>query len=314
MHNSSVERQLIEEFLVGRPSPAEVKSLKTVVPPASSGHSEFLATLGKRLRELREQRGMPRKVLAKEADVSERYLAQLEAGEGNVSIVLLRRIALALGVQPEDVMANRRTAVYRTVAQLLERFPEDRLEEVLFQLIHDLGARDDARKQRIALMGLRGAGKSTLGRLLANELHVPFVELDLEIEREAGMALSEVFLLYGQGGYRRMERRCLERVIETHARAVFSVGGGIVSEPETFNLLLAQCFTVWLKASPEEHMTRVAEQGDMRPMQDNEDAMEDLRRILGARAPLYAKADAQVDTSGQKPEASLANLRQAVAV
>lgn len=299
--------------MVGQPSPTKVKPLKTVVSHAGSGHTEFLATLGKNLRELREQRGMARKVLAKEADVSERYLAQLEAGEGNVSIVLLRRIALALGVQPEDIMANGRTAAYRMVARLLERFPEDRLEEVLFHLIHDLGARSNARKQRIALMGLRGAGKSTLGRLLAKELHVPFVELDSEVEREAGMALSEVFLLYGQGGYRRMERRCLERAIETHTRVVLSVGGGIVSEPETFNLLLTNCFTVWLKASPEEHMARVAAQGDLRPMQDNEDAMEDLRRILAARASLYAKADAEVETSGQKPEESLAKLRQAVA-
>jgi XRE family aerobic/anaerobic benzoate catabolism transcriptional regulator len=124
------------------------------------------------------------------------------------------------------------------------------------------------------------------------------------------MALSEVFLLYGQGGYRRLERRCLERVIDAHA--VLSVGGGIVSEPETYHLLLSHCFTVWLKASPEEHMTRVAAQGDFRPMQDNEEAMEDLRRILAARAPLYAKADATVDTSGRKPEESLLQLRQAV--
>ena len=294
--------------------PSSVETKPTEAPAhTGAGHAEFLAALGRRLRELRAQRGMARKVLARDADVSERYLAQLEVGEGNVSIVLLRRIALALGVQPEDLMVNRRTAAYRLVAQLLERFPEDRLEEVLFRLIRDLGAHNAARKRRVALMGLRGAGKSTLGRLLATELHVPFVELDCEIEREAGMALSEVFLLYGQGGYRRMERRCLERVIESHADAVLSVGGGIVSEPDTFNLLLGNCFTVWLKATPEEHMMRVAAQGDMRPMQDNEDAMEDLRRILGAREPLYAKADAQVDTSGQKPEASLAKLRQAVA-
>lgn len=297
------------------PHPSVVELKPTEAPQAgapSGGHTEFLAALGKRVRELRELRGMARKVLARDADVSERYLAQLEAGEGNVSIVLLRRIALALGVQPEDLMVSGRTAAYRLVAQLLERFPEDRLEEVLFRLIRDLGAHDTARRRRVALMGLRGAGKSTLGELLATELHVPFIELDSEIEREAGMALSEVFLLYGQGGYRRMERRCLERVIESHPDVVLSVGGGIVSEPDTFNLLLANCFTVWLKASPEEHMTRVAAQGDLRPMQDNEDAMEDLRRILSAREPLYAKADVQVDTSEQKPEESLAKLRQVV--
>lgn len=294
------------------PSVVELKAKEGPEAAPSGGHAEFLAALGKRVRELRELRGMARKVLARDADVSERYLAQLEAGEGNVSIVLLRRIALALGVQPEDLMVSGRTAAYRLVAQLLERFPEDRLEEVLFRLIRDLGAHDTARRRRVALMGLRGAGKSTLGELLATELHVPFIELDSEIEREAGMALSEVFLLYGQGGYRRMERRCLERVIESHPDVVLSVGGGIVSEPDTFNLLLANCFTVWLKASPEEHMTRVAAQGDLRPMQDNEDAMEDLRRILSAREPLYAKADVQVDTSGQKLEESLAKLRQAV--
>jgi XRE family aerobic/anaerobic benzoate catabolism transcriptional regulator len=297
---------------VRNPSVLELKPTEGPQAAPSGGHAEFLAALGKRVRELRELRGMARKVLARDADVSERYLAQLEAGEGNVSIVLLRRIALALGVQPEDLMVSGRTAAYRLVAQLLERFPEDRLEEVLFRLIRDLGAHDTARRRRVALMGLRGAGKSTLGELLATELHVPFIELDSEIEREAGMALSEVFLLYGQGGYRRMERRCLERVIESNPDAVLSVGGGIVSEPDTFNLLLANCFTVWLKASPEEHMTRVAAQGDLRPMQDNEDAMEDLRRILSAREPLYAKADVQVDTSGQKPEESLAKLRQAV--
>jgi XRE family transcriptional regulator, aerobic/anaerobic benzoate catabolism transcriptional regulator len=275
--------------------------------------AEFLAALGTRVRELREQRGMARKILARDADVSERYLAQLELGEGNVSVVLLRRIALALGVSPQELLSDDgRTVEHRLITRLLERLPEHRLEEMLSRLMRDLGVQDSARKRRIALIGLRGAGKSTLGGLLAAELHVPLIELDREVAREAGMALSEVFLLYGQGGYRRLERRCLERVIEMHEHAVITVGGGIVSELDTFNLLLSNCFTVWLKASPEEHMTRVAEQGDLRPMQDNEEAMEDLRRILSARQPLYAKADAQVDTSGQKPEESLTKLRQAV--
>lgn len=281
-----------------------------VTPP---GDAEFLRALGKRTRELREQRGMARKILARHADVSERYLAQLEAGEGNVSIVLLRRIALALGVSLVELFNDRGPSVeHRLIRGLLERLPEHRLEETVFRLMRDLGGQESARKQRIALIGLRGAGKSTLGELLAAELHVPFIELDREIEREAGMPLSEVFLLYGQGGYRRLERRCLERVIEVHEHAVISVGGGIVSELETYNLLLSSCFTVWLRASPEEHMTRVAAQGDFRPMQDNEEAMEDLRRILHAREPLYAKADAQVDTSRQSPQESLARLRQAV--
>jgi XRE family aerobic/anaerobic benzoate catabolism transcriptional regulator len=162
------------------------------------------------------------------------------------------------------------------------------------------------------LIGLRGAGKSTLGSSLASELQLPFVELDREIEREAGIGLGEVFSLYGQSGYRRMERRSLERIIQSHARAIISVGGGIVSEPETYGLLLSTCYTVWLKAAPEEHMARVAAQGDLRPMKDNKEAMEDLRRILAARESLYGKADATVDTSGEKPEQSLVKLRQAV--
>lgn len=143
---------------------------------------------------------------------------------------------------------------------------------------------------------------------------MPFVELDNEIEREAGISLSEVFMLYGQSGYRRIERRCLERTIQAHERAVISAGGGIVSEPGTYELLLSSCFAVWLKAAPEEHMARVAAQGDFRPMQGNEEAMEDLRRILAAREPLYGKADVVVDTSSQAVEESLAKLRQAATV
>ncbi len=283
------------------------------LPDTVSSDTEFLAALGKRVREHRERRGMARKVLARDADVSERYLAQLEAGAGNFSIVLLRRVAIALGVSLADLLSDEAPSVERPlIRRLLERLPEHRLEEVVFRLMRDLGSQDSARKQRIALIGLRGAGKSTLGMRLATELHVPFIELDREIEHEAGITLGEVFMLYGQSGYRRLERRCLERVIAAHEHAVVSVGGGIVSEPETYNLLLSNFFTVWLKAAPEEHMARVAAQGDFRPMQDNEEAMEDLRRILTARAPLYAKADAQVDTSGEKPEESLRKLRQAV--
>lgn len=278
------------------------------------GDAEFLSFLGKRVREIRNRRGMARKLLARQADVSERYLAQLEAGEGNISIVLLRRVALVLGVSLEELLRSEEepSIEHRLARQLLERLPEHRLEEAVFRLLRDLGSQESARKNRIALIGLRGAGKSTLGGLLAAELHVPFVELDQEIEREAGTSLSEVFMLYGQGGYRRLERRCLERVLETYDHVVLSVGGGVVSELETYNLLLSHCFTVWLKAAPEEHMSRVAAQGDLRPMQDNEEAMEDLRRILAARSPLYAKADAQVDTSGKAPEQSLLELRHAV--
>ncbi|MFL6624633.1 MAG: helix-turn-helix transcriptional regulator [Sulfurifustis sp.] len=294
------------------PSPQRTKSPRNAPanPPADR---EFLAALGKRVRELRERRGMARKVLAGAADVSERYLAQLEAGAGNISVVLLRRVALALGASLGELLDEDRSAPERRVIRrLLERLPEHRLEEAVFRLLRDVGGQESARKERIALIGLRGAGKSTLGRLLAKELDAPFIELDGEIEREAGMPLGEVFLLYGQAGYRRLERRALERVLDTHDRAVISAGGGIVSELETYNLLLSHCYTVWLKAAPEEHMARVAAQGDFRPMQDNKAAMDDLRRILAAREPLYAKADAQVDTAGETPQESLQKLRQVV--
>ncbi len=293
-------------------NPQRVKPENSSPSPAL-GDAEFLDGLGKRVREIRERRGMARKILARDADVSERYLAQLEAGEGNISIVLLRRVALALGVSLVELLSDEKRSVeHRLIRRFLERLPEHRLEEVVFRLMRDFGFQEAARKKRIALIGLRGAGKSTLGNLLASELHLPFVELDREIEREAGIGLDEVFSLYGQSGYRRMERRSLERIIQTHERAIVSVGGGIVSEPETYGLLLSTCYTVWLKAAPEEHMTRVAAQGDLRPMEGSEEAMEDLRRILAARASLYGKADAMVDTSGQTPEESLVKLRQAV--
>jgi XRE family transcriptional regulator, aerobic/anaerobic benzoate catabolism transcriptional regulator len=295
-----------------------LSELEDVKPAASSevvadAENEFLIALGKRVRETRERRGMARKILARDADVSERYLAQLESGDGNVSIVLLRRIALALGVLLTELLGGSGASVeQRLIRRFLERLPEHRLEDLIFRLMRDFGSEEAARKKRIALIGLRGAGKSTLGSLLAKELDLPFVELDKEIEREAGISLSEVFMLYGQSGYRRIELRCLERTIQNREHAVISVSGGIVSESDTYDLLLAKCFTVWLRAAPEEHMARVAAQGDLRPMADNEEAMEDLRRILAARTPLYGKADAIVDTSNQTPAQSLIKLRRAV--
>ena len=258
---------------------ADVKSLGKA--QASSGEDgEFLAELGAQVRKVRERRGMARKVLARNAQVSERYLAQLELGEGNISIILLRRIATALGASVLDLLDTRERSVEEALLlRLLDRLPRQQVEAITARLIRELGFEKDVRKQRIALIGLRGAGKSTLGNLLAKELNCAFVELDKEVEREAGTTLSEVFLLYGQSGYRRIERRCLERIIESNDRAVISAGGGVVSELETYELLLAKCFTVWVKAAPEEHMARVEAQGDTRPMQDNDEAMEDLRRI-----------------------------------
>jgi XRE family aerobic/anaerobic benzoate catabolism transcriptional regulator len=275
--------------------------------------AQFLAALGRHVREARERRGMARKILSQNAGVSERYLAQLEAGEGNASVLLLRNVARALGLPLTELIEQRDGSVeHRLIRRFLERLPAHRLEDVVFRLMRDFGQEEASRRKRVALVGLRGAGKTTLGSALARELGFPFVELDREIEREAGIGLAEVFLLYGQAGYRRIERRCLARMIESHAQMVMTVGGGIVSEPETFNVLLISCFTVWVKASPDEHMARVVAQGDFRPMQGNAEAMEDLRRILEAREPLYRKADATIDTSGERPEQSLAKLRQAV--
>ena len=276
--------------------------------------AEFLTAMGRHVREARERRGLARKTISQSAGVSERYLAQLEAGEGNASVLLLRSVARALELPLTELLDPRESSVeQRLIRRFLDRLPVHRLEEVVFRLMRDFGEDAASRRKRVALIGLRGAGKTTLGSALAAELRRPFVELDREIEREAGITLSEVFLLYGQTGYRRIERRCLERVVGAHPEMVMSVGGGIVSEAETYNLLLQRCYTVWVKASPDEHMARVVAQGDLRPMQGNTEAMDDLKRILDAREALYRKADITVDTSGEEPRQSLSRLRQAVA-
>ena len=281
------------------------------VDPQQAGDDSaaFLSALGRRVREGRERRGLSRKALSQEARVSERYLAQLEAGEGNVSIVLLRRVASALGATLPDLLGDN-APEHRLIRRFLEEIPPHRLEDALVRLMREFGRDDASRRTRIALVGLRGAGKTTLGAALARELHWPFIELDREIERDAAVSLSELFMLYGQSGYRRIERRCLERVLDTHDRFVLAVGGGIVSEPETFHLLLDRCFTVWVRAAPEEHMGRVVAQGDFRPMEGSTEAMDDLKRILAAREPLYRKADAVVDTSGADPAHSLRELKE----
>lgn len=275
--------------------------------------AEFVQALGLRVRESRARRGMSRKALAMHSDVSERYLAQVESGETNPSIMVLRHVAHALGIPLIDLLEPQHSSPeYRLISRFLEQLSPNRLEEALLRLMRDFGNEDASRRKRIALVGLRGAGKSTLGRELARELNLPFVELNASIEAEAGMSLNEVFMLYGQPGFRRLERRCLENFIAEHESAVITVGGGIVSEAETFNLLLMNCFTVWVKASPEEHMSRVVAQGDFRPMEGNTEAMEDMRRILVARESLYSKADFTLDTTGRPAEECLVQLRQAV--
>jgi XRE family aerobic/anaerobic benzoate catabolism transcriptional regulator len=280
--------------------------------PAREG--EFLLFVGTRVRELRNRRGMTRKMVAQEADVSERHLAQLESGEGNISIVLLRRIAGVLNVSLAELFAPsaEEPAEKQKIRRVLERLPAHRLEEVVFRLMREFGAEEKLRRMRVALIGLRGAGKSTLGSRLADETNIPFIELDGEIEKDTGMPLAEIFALYGQSGYRAIEKRTLERALNESARAVVSVGGGVVSEKETYDYLLANCYTVWIKAQPDEHMSRVIAQGDFRAMAGSDQAMEDLRRILAAREPLYRKADLVLDTSGHSVEESFFKLKAAL--
>ena len=300
----------ISSIDINKPSHSIVKGEEN----NSKRERSSLAALGYKLRDARARRGLSRKLLAVDSGVSERYLAQLEAGRGNVSILLLRQIASALDLSLTELLAedSGEDAELSLTTQFLKKLPRQKLAAVHSQLVRDYGNARDERMKRIALIGLRGAGKSTLGAKLAKTLGVPFIELDREVEREAGTSLSEIFLLYGQSGYRRYERRCLEKVLEKNERAVIATGGSIVSEPGTYELLLSTCFTVWLKAAPEEHMARVIAQGDMRPMAGNDQAMVDLRRILEGRAVLYRQADVVVDTAGKSAEKSLADLRKSI--
>ena len=282
---------------------------------AGQSEAAYLRALGERIREARARRGMTRKILARDSAVSERYLAQLEAGQGNISIALLRQVAHAMGLPLTDLVREGpdRPVELTLLIQTLSRLSGKELAQARALLSETFGAAvESERRHRIALIGLRGAGKSTLGALLAKAQGVPFIELDREIERESGTSLGVIFDLMGQSAYRRYERRALEAAIERHDRAVIATGGSIVSEPATFDLLLSACFTVWLTASPEQHMSRVMAQGDTRPMADNEAAMEDLRRILMGRHALYAKADATIDTAGKTVEQSLTELRATV--
>jgi XRE family aerobic/anaerobic benzoate catabolism transcriptional regulator len=274
----------------------------------------FLIALGERTRALRARRGLTRKSLAKAADVSERHLANVEMGVGNASIQFLRQLAQALNCTLAELVGDETASSpeWLMIREILRGRGETELAQARGTLAAMFGApaTQATRRQRVALIGLRGAGKSTLGKLLADRFGVPFVELNRQIEATAGCSLAEIHSLYGAQAYRRYERRALEDVIQRHPRAVVATPGGIVSEPGTFNLLLAHCYTVWLRATPEEHMGRVLAQGDTRPMNGNDEAMGDLRRILDSRAPFYAKADAVCDTSDKPVEQVLAGLQQ----
>ena len=277
-----------------------------------------LAELGARVRAWRSRRGMTRKALALDSGLSERFLADVETGKGNVSINSLEAVALALNISILELLQDAPRPALARVQGLLSRLDDTQLDQAYGLLGGTFGLNDSlGREQRIALIGLRGAGKSTLGSQLAAERGVPFIELDREIEREAGTSMNEILLLHGQAGYRRYERRALFRIAEDHPDGVvMTTGGSIVSERETFDLLQSRFYCVWLKASPEEHMARVVAQGDMRPFDTTrgatDEAMEDIRRILASREALYARADAVVDTAARTLKQSLADLKRAV--
>lgn len=275
----------------------------------------YLRRLGERVRMLRHQRGMSRKALAQHAKVSERYLAQLEVGKGNCSIVLLRRIARAIGLPVTQLVNESAEPALDLVllTQFVERLPAKALSEARDLLHKHFGEpSEDLRRRRIALIGLRGGGKSTLGRLLAAKLNVPFIELDREIERRSGASLSEIFDMFGQDTFRRAEREALEEVLRQHRHFVMATSGSIVTDLGTMELLLSSCFTVWVRAEPEDHMRRVMEQGDKRPMANSARAMQDLIAILKSREPLYAKAEASLTTTGKTPEQNLSELMRVI--
>lgn len=267
----------------------------------------FLSQLGERVRALRSRRGVTRKTLAHLADVSERHLANLEYGTGNASVLILLQVAQALQCSMAELIGDVTTSnpEWLLIRELLEHRDEATLRRVRIAVGELLGTgggqgqQNKARSLRIALVGLRGAGKSTLGAMLAEALDFPFVELSREIEKFAGCSVGEIQGLYGQAAYRRYERRALEEAIQIYPEAVIATPGGIVSDPATFNQLLGHCTTVWLQADAEDHMQRVASQGDMRPMAASKEAMDDLRAILAGRMAFYAKAELHIDTSAQ---------------
>ena len=296
---------------------AEPHGVNPALEAEADGRHPILASLGERVRTLRAQRGLTRKAVALAADVSERHLANLEYGTGNASVLILQQIADALHCSLAELLGDFTTQSpeWLLLRDMLEPCSEAELRRVRVQLGEILGSAplDAARPQRIALIGLRGAGKSTLGQMLAENFDVPFIELSREIERLAGCSVREIYDLYGTTAYRRYERRALDEVVQNYGQVVIATPGGIVSEPATFNQLLAHCTTVWLQAAPDEHMGRVVAQGDTRPIAASTEAMEDLRRILRGRAAFYSKADLTVDTAGQTLEQSFRSLLHALA-
>jgi XRE family aerobic/anaerobic benzoate catabolism transcriptional regulator len=273
----------------------------------------FLEQLGQRVRTMRALHGMSRKVLAKVSGISERYIAQLESGKGNVSIVLLRRVSNAMGAHLEDLIpATEPSPDWPVIRDLVRKATLNQIAQAKDVLAGQGGSAQRPSFAGIALIGLRGAGKSTLGKMLAKKIGWNFVELNKEIEAQNGLSVAEIIALYGQEGFRRMEQAALGQLLARKELMVLATGGGIVSEPLTFDLILSSFYTIWLKAEPEEHMARVRSQGDLRPMADDRSAMAELRTILRSREPLYARASAVVDTAGLTVDAAAAGLFNAV--
>jgi XRE family aerobic/anaerobic benzoate catabolism transcriptional regulator len=281
----------------------------------SSDEAGFLAALGRRVRERRDEAGLTRRRLSELSGLSERYLAQLESGDGNISILLIRRVAEALHCSLEQLLSDQASdPEIASAIEVLRTLEPGQRHQAVAALQQRFGEMSRERARRIALVGLRGAGKSTLGARLAARLKVPFFELDQQIERELGAGLESIFSMYGQDTYRDAERRVLDRLTRTHRRCVIAAGGSLVLEPLTYELLRERCLTIWLKASPEEHMDRVIAQGDLRPIRGRDHAMAELRTILKQRDRLYAMADAAVDTTGIGEAESLKRLVDVIAV
>jgi XRE family aerobic/anaerobic benzoate catabolism transcriptional regulator len=281
-------------------------------PDSGEEKDPFLTALGERLRALRSRRGLTRKALAKLADVSERHLANVESGVGNASIQFLRQITTVLNCTLAEMIGDETATSpeWLMIREILRGRSDEELAQARAALagIFDAPTSEMARRQRVALIGLRGAGKSSLGRMLADHWMVPFVELGREVETLAGCGIAEIHALYGPNAYRRYERRALEDIIQRYPRAVIATPGGIVSDPATYNLLLSHCYTVWVRAAPKDHMARVLAQGDTRPMMGNREAMEDLKSILESRAAFYSKADLSFDTSDMTQENAYVGL------
>jgi len=322
-------RPASSRYPVGDPQPAGPGDTTEDGPPevvhadadgapdaAPEGKNPFLVALGERVRSLRARRGMTRKATALAAGVSERHLANLEYGVGNASILVLLQVAQALQSPLAELTGDVTTSSpeWLLLRELLEGRDDATVRRARIAVgeLLGTGGANETRSHRIALIGLRGAGKSTLGRMLAEDLGIPFVEISREIEQFAGCSAAEIQALYGQNAYRRYERRALEEAIQIHPEAVIATPGGLVSDPANFNLLLQHCTTVWLQADPQDHMKRVVAQGDLRPMAASREAMEDLKGILAGRAAFYSKAEYRLDTSARPLEATFAELRRIV--